>query len=134
MHSDEQQIRQLVSTWHAASRAGDVDKVLSLMTDDVVFLVPGRPPMRKEEFASLSRAPAGKLPPKIDGTTEIQEIQVFGDWAFLWTKLSVVVTPPAGGQPMERAGHTLSVLKRVDGRWLLARDANLLTPVQRSGI
>ena len=133
MNSDEQQIRQLVSTWHAASRSGDVDTVLGLMTDDVVFLVPGRTPMRKEEFASLSRVPAGKVPPRIDGRSEIQEIQVSGDWAFMWTQLSVVVTSPDGGQPMERAGHTLTVLKRVDGRWLVARDANLLTPVRRAG-
>lgn len=90
--------------------------------------------MRKEEFASLSRARPGKTPPKIDGTTEIQEIQVSGDWAFMWTKLSVVVTPSDGKLPSERAGHTLTVLKRVNGRWLLARDANLLAPVQQSGI
>jgi len=132
MQSDEQQICQLVSTWHAANRAGDVDTVLGLMTEDVVFLVPGRPPMRKEEFATLSRVPPGKTPPKIDGTTEIQEVQVFGDCAFMWTKLSIVITPPDGGQPVERAGHTLTVLRRIDGKWLLARDANLLAPVQRS--
>jgi uncharacterized protein (TIGR02246 family) len=133
MQSDEQQIRKLVSTWQAASRAGDVDTVLGLMTEDVVFLVPGRPPLRKEEFTALSRVPSGKTPPKIEGTTEIQEVQVFGDWAFMWTKLSVVVTPPDGGQPVERAGHTLTILHRVGGKWLLARDANLLAPVQRSG-
>ena len=73
--------------------------------------------MGKKEFASLSRLPLGTTPPKIDGATEIQEIQVAGDWAFMWTRLSVVVTPPEGGQPMERAGHTLTVLKRVSGRW-----------------
>jgi len=133
MQSDEQQIRQLVSTWLAASRAGDVDTVLSLMTDDVVFLVPGRPPMRKGEFTALSRVPTGKTPRKVDATSEIQEIQVSGDWAYMWTKLSVVITPPDGGQSMERAGHTLTVLKRVNGKWLLARDANLLAPVERSG-
>ncbi len=132
MPSDEQPIRELVATWHAASRAGDVDTVLSLMTDDAVFLVPGRPPMNKEEFAALSRVPAGKAPLRIDATTDIQEIEVSGDWAFMWTKLSVVLTPPDGGERMERAGHTLTVLSRVNGRWLLARDANLLVPVQRS--
>jgi len=130
--SDEQQIRQLVSTWHDASRVGDTDTVLGLLTDDVVFLVAGRPPMRKEEFATLSRPAAGTSPPKIDGATEIQEIQVSGDWAFMWTKLSVRATPLDGAQPSERAGHTLTVLKRVNGTWLLARDANLLVPVQRS--
>jgi uncharacterized protein (TIGR02246 family) len=130
MRTDEREIRDLVATWLAASKAGDVDTVLGLMTDDVVFLVPGRAPMHKQEFAALSRLPAGSKPPQIDGRSEIQEIQVSGDVAFMWTKLSMVMTPP-GGQPIERAGHTLSVLKRVDGRWLLARDANLLVLVPR---
>src|SRR6185369_853511 len=125
MQSDEQQIRDLVTRWLAATKAGDLDTVLALMTDDVVFLVPGRAPMRKQEFASLSRPPPGATPPQIDGRSEIQEIVVSGDVAFMWTKLSVIMTP-SGGQPMERAGHTLTVLKRVNGRWLVARDANLL--------
>jgi len=64
--TDEQQIRELVSTWHAATKAGDVDKVLTLMTDDVVFLVHGRPPMGKAGFASVSRPPQGKPAPKIE--------------------------------------------------------------------
>jgi uncharacterized protein (TIGR02246 family) len=131
MPTDELEIRNLVATWLTASKAGDVDAVLGLMTDDVVFLVPGRAPMHKQEFAALSRLPAGSTPPRIDARSEIQEIVVSGDVAFMWTKLSMVMTPP-GGQPIERAGHTLSVLKRVDGRWLLARDANLLVPVPRS--
>jgi ketosteroid isomerase-like protein len=41
MSTDEQQIRELVATWMAATKAGDVPKVMSLMTDDVVFLVAG---------------------------------------------------------------------------------------------
>lgn len=48
MQNNEQEIRQLVSTWMAASKAGDVEKVLSLMAEDVVFLVPV---MRKADFA-----------------------------------------------------------------------------------
>jgi uncharacterized protein (TIGR02246 family) len=132
MQSDDDQIRQLVATWHTASKAGDVETVLGLVTDDVVFLVPGRAPMRKDEFASASRAQAGEAGAKIDGSGEIQEIQVAGDWAFMWTKLSVTVTPPDGGEPIERAGHTLTVLRKIKGRWYLARDANLLAPVQKS--
>ncbi|MEP6547466.1 MAG: SgcJ/EcaC family oxidoreductase [Gammaproteobacteria bacterium] len=126
---DERQIRELVATWRAASQRGDVDTVLGLMTDDVVFLLPGRPPMRKGEFASMSRASAGKPALRIESTSDIEEIQVSGEWAFMWTKLSVVVTPTDGGQSMKRAGHTLTVLRRVNGKWLLARDANLLSAV-----
>ena len=130
MQTDEEQIRQLLSSWMAATQAGDVERVLALMADDVVFLVPGRAPMRKPEFAALSRSQAGQSGIKIDGKSEIQEIVVAGDWAFMWTKLSVVMTPADGSPASERAGHTLTVLKKDQGKWLLARDANLLAPAQ----
>ncbi|MEN3293658.1 MAG: hypothetical protein V7642_2911, partial [Burkholderiales bacterium] len=112
MQSDEEQIRQLVATWMAASKSGDVDTVLNLVADDIVFLVPGRPPMRKAEFADLSRAQSTQGGPTIDGTSEIQEIKILNDWAFMWTKLTVVATPPDGSPPVERAGHTLTILKK----------------------
>jgi uncharacterized protein (TIGR02246 family) len=131
MLTDEQEIRQLVSTWMAASKAGDVNTVLSLMSDDVVFLVPGRPPMRKDDFAAATRAQAGPDAPSFDGTSEIQEIRIFGDWAFLWTSLTMVVTPPGGSPPLTRAGYTLSILNKQNGKWVLARDANLLATVAR---
>jgi uncharacterized protein (TIGR02246 family) len=132
MTPDEQQIRELVRTWMEATRAGDVDTVLGLMTEDVVFLQPGREPMRKAEFAAAARAQAGPGAPRIEGTSEVQEVQVAGDWAFLWTRLSVEVTPPGGAAAVRRAGHTLTVLRRQQGRWKLARDANLLAPVQQA--
>ena len=127
MQDDEQQIRDLVETWMAATKAGDVEAVLGLMTDDVVFLVPGRPPMRKSEFAAASKMQSQEAAPRIDGSSEIQEIKVLGDWAFMWARLRVSMTP-AGGAPNVRAGHTLSVLKKQDGKWRLARDANMLAP------
>lgn len=127
--NDEQQIRALLATWQAATQAGDVDTVLGLMTDDVVFLLPGRPPMDKAEFAAASRVPAGSPRPKFEGRSDVKEIHVEGDLAYMWTHLTVTVTPPGASQPMVRAGNTLTVLRRVNGKWLLARDANLLAPV-----
>ncbi|HSH92057.1 MAG TPA: SgcJ/EcaC family oxidoreductase [Ramlibacter sp.] len=128
MQSDEQEIRQLVATWMDATRAGDTDRILSLIADDAVFLVAGEPPMRRPEFEKASRAQAAGNAPKFDGRSEIQEVQVIGDWAFMWAKLRVTATPPDGSAPTTREGHTLSVLKKQDGRWRLARDANLLAP------
>lgn len=131
MTSDEEQIRGLVSAWMTATKSGDVETVLGLMTDDVVFLVPGRAAMRKSDFAAAAKAQVGGSAPKFDGTSDIQEIKVSGDWAFMWSKLTVVATPADGGAPTTRAGHTLTVFQRHGGRWLLARDANLLAPVQQ---
>jgi len=130
MKTDEAQIRQLVTDWMNATRSGDTRAVLDLMTDDVIFLVPGKPPMRTDEFAAASRAHATGNAPRFDGRSEIQEIRVLGDWAFMWTKLHVTAIPPDGSPPAAREGHTLSVLKKENGKWRLARDANLLAPVK----
>lgn len=127
MQSDEDAIRALVARWMAATKAGDVDAVLSLMTEDVVFLVPGKAPMRKADFANAAKAQARHAAPKFDGASEIQELTVVGDWAFMWSKLTVIVTPPDGSPATERAGHTLTIFRKEQGRWLLARDANLLS-------
>jgi uncharacterized protein (TIGR02246 family) len=127
MQTDEQAIRQLTATWIAATKAGDLETVLSLMAEDVVFLVPGQPPMiGKSAYATAARPTPNQTPPQIDGASEIQEIKVLGDWAFMWTKLKVVLTPPDGAAPVIRAGHTLTILHKQSGKWVLARDANLL--------
>lgn len=131
MPTDEQQIRDLVQKWMAATKSGDTQTVLNLMSDDAVFLLPGRPPMTKAEFADISAAQQPKTgAPQIDGTSEIQEIKVLGDWAFMWSKLRVEVRPPGAAEPIVRVGHTLSILKKENGQWLLARDANMLVPVK----
>ena len=111
----------------AATKSGDGATVLELMTDDVVFLVPGQAPFGKAEFAAAMQAQAGARM-QFDGHSEIREVQVSGDWAFAWAKLAVTATSP-GQPPMARAGHTLSIFHKQDGKWRLARDANLLAPV-----
>lgn len=125
MSDDERAIRQLIDTWMAASKAGDTATVLSLMSDDAVFMVPGCEPFGKPEFAAALQGMQGA---SIEGTSEIRELEVLGDWAYLRGYLRISVTPPAGNA-VQRAGYTLTILrKQPDGRWLLARDANLLTP------
>jgi uncharacterized protein (TIGR02246 family) len=124
---DEAQIRSLVAQWQAATKAGQTQTLLDLMTDDVVFLVPGRPPMTKDEFADLSAPPPGVPRPQFQSAQHIREIEVSGVMAFMWSALAVAVTPPGATQPIEREGHTLTIFRKVKGQWLLARDANLLT-------
>ena len=127
MQEDEQAIRWLVATWLSASKAGDTEKVLRLMSDDVVFLMPGQPPMRgKSAFAA---AQSGLQQVHIESSSEIQEVKVLGEWAYLWSTLSIVVTPRNGGAPVKRAGNTLSILQKQAGGWVIVRDANMLAVV-----
>lgn len=121
----EQEIRALITKWLEASRAGDLDTILNLMTEDVVFLTPGNPPMHRQDFIAGSKSMAGKV--TIEGHSEVQEITIAGDQAICWTHLEITVTPIAGGPPIKRAGNILSVLRRdTDGQWRIWRDANML--------
>lgn len=134
MQNDEQEIRQLVATWMSATKAGDIEIVLGLMADDVVFLLPGHPPMMgKAAYAAASKPPPGREAPKFEGNSDIQEIKILGDWAFMWSKLTVAVTPPGGAESMTRSGHALTIFNKQNGKWLLARDANMLTAAQKAG-
>ena len=124
MTPDEQQIRLLMDQWRALTAAGDVNGLLSLMTEDVVFLTPGNPPIGKEEFASGFRQVSAKA--RIESTQDVRDIRISGDIAYAWSHLSVALTPQDGGSPWNNSGFVLTVFHRVSGRWLLARDANLM--------
>jgi uncharacterized protein (TIGR02246 family) len=124
MSEDERAIRDLVERWMAATKAGDAATVLSLMSDDVVFMVPGAEPFGKEVFAA---ALEGLKAATIEGRSEIRELEVIGDFAWLRSHIDMTATS-ADGLVMRRSGYTLTILrKEADGGWRLARDANLLT-------
>jgi hypothetical protein len=48
--------------------------------------------------------------------------------AYAISQLTLLVTPKDGSPAMRREGYTLTVFRNVDRKWLLARDANLLSP------
>ena len=126
MSTDDQAIRNLVALWHSATAKGEVDTVLGLMGEDVVFLVAGKPPMRgRSSFEQGVRTLLTQH--RIESTGDVQEIEVSGNLAYCWTNLTVRVIPLAGGNGTVRAGSTLSILrKQSTGSWLIVRDANLL--------
>src|SRR5262245_7552567 len=122
---DERAIRGLIDAWMAASRAGDLSKVLSLMADDVIFMVPGREPFGKEAFTATSQEMKDA---RLEGTSEVRELKVLGDWAWCRTHLDITITAP-NGRSARRSGYTLTIFrKQADGTWVIARDANLLMP------
>ena len=124
MTDDERAIRQLVDTWIDATQKGDLRAVLKLMADDVVFLVPGQRPFGREAFAIGFKQMKDV---SISTTSDIQEIEVFADWAYMRNYLEITITPVGALGPTHRSGPTLTILrKRPDGEWVIARDSNLL--------
>lgn len=128
MKSDEDEIRELVAKWMKATKEGDFETVLRLMADDATFIVPGQSPFGKDAFELAAKSQDAALM-EIDGESEVLEITIAGEWAFMLSHLTITVKAE-GAPQMSRAGNTLTVLTKRNGRWLLFRDANLLVPVQ----
>jgi uncharacterized protein (TIGR02246 family) len=125
MGEDERVIRELIHSWFDYTERGQVEPVLSLMSDDVVFMVVGRPPFGKQEFAEGARQLQAA---RVKASGEIAEVTVRGDTAWARVHIDVSVDTP-DGKSVRRSGFALSVLtKQPDGRWLVTRDANLLGP------
>jgi uncharacterized protein (TIGR02246 family) len=134
MRPDEQAIRELHSAWIDAVNAGDLGHLLSLTADDVVFLTPGQAPLGREGFSTNFAAAHQQA--RINCISELEDIVVVGEVAYARSRDSLSVTPRAGreaeGEATQLAGHRITVYrKQPDRRWLLARDAHTLLPVEK---
>jgi hypothetical protein len=59
-------------------------------------------------------------------SSDIQEIRLLGEWAWMRQHLRVTVTP-RNAKPTVLSGYTMAILRKI------ARDANLLMPETETG-
>jgi uncharacterized protein (TIGR02246 family) len=128
MGSDERAIREVHRTWIDAVNAGDLGPLLALMANDVVFLNAGQAPVGRDGFPAGFSAAHQRS--RIRCISDVEELVIVGEIAYTLCSDSLSVTPRAGGEAIELAGHRITIYrKQPDGRWLLARDAHTLSPV-----
>ena len=133
MGIDEGAIRDVHSSWIDAVNAGDLARLLTLMTDDVVFFNPGHAPFGRDEFSANFSAAHQQV--RIHCSSELEEVVVVGEVAYTRSRDVLSVTPRAGGEATQFAGHRITVYrKQPAARWLLARDAHTLSPVEKLGL
>lgn len=66
---------------------------------------------------------------RVHCVSELEAVAVVGEVAYARSRDLLPVTPRAGGEAMQLAGHRITICrKQPDGRWLLARDAHTLVP------
>lgn len=122
---NEQAIRDSVDTWLAASKKGDLSTLLDLLADDVLFIVAGKEPFGKEQFATANQQQMKDV--EMDAKIDIKEIEVAGDWAWMRSFLDLTFTRE--GKATRHSGHILTIWqKNSDGRWVIKRDANFVKP------
>jgi uncharacterized protein (TIGR02246 family) len=129
MKHDEQAIRQWFEEWMKATKEGDLQLARSLIADDAVFLVPGAERMDKESFASAATATDPTTDFELD--CSIQEIQILGDHAWPWTKISLTMIDKSSKSRSLMAGHSLSILKRKGDGWVVIRDSTTMVPAKQ---
>jgi uncharacterized protein (TIGR02246 family) len=128
MASDIREIRTVHSVWIDAVNAGDLARLLTLVTEDVVFLTPGQAPFGRESFSSNFMTAHQQM--RICCTSELEEVVIVGEVAYTRSRDALSVTPRGGGKAAQLAGHRMTVYrKQSDGRWLLSRDVHTLSAV-----
>jgi uncharacterized protein (TIGR02246 family) len=127
LDSDETQIRRTLAECAAGACAGEVERILPYLAEDLVFLLPGEPPLKgRPAFLSFLRDLITDC--RIEAESEIRELKLMGDYAYSLNWLSLTLTPRATHSPRRRCGFTMSLLRREpDGQWVVFRDLNMLT-------
>ena len=108
-----------------ASKAWDVETLVSLWTDDIVSIpqqgdaVVGKEANRNS-LLKLKQA-SGDIE-IVEYDLSFKEVKVIGDWAYEWGSFSGTVKPKGGGETSKSSGKLFRVLKReADGSWKVAR-------------
>ena len=120
--TDRQQLAKLLREHVDAVNASNVEAILAGMTDNVVYLAPGQPPV-------LGRDALRKVMEPFYGSNDAQvsmraeETVVAGDWAWEWGHLSGSIHPKIVTQATAFEGKYLYIYQRQrDGSWKIARD------------
>ncbi len=119
--ADSDEIEALLKGYEGVLNASDVDGVLTLYTEDGVFMAPNNPSavgIQQVEAAYTAVFQAIDLNVEFD----IIEIEVISDdWAFARTNSAGTTTIRATGDKVAEGNQELFVLRKVDGDWKIAR-------------
>ncbi|WP_212747534.1 YybH family protein [Fodinibius saliphilus] len=111
-------IDELRETELEAARAGNVDSLMAIRTDDFVAMLPDMPAIEgKEDVREALIAMFGKME-EFEHNTRSEEIIVSGDWAIQRGTFTDRVTLKSSGETMAYEGKFLWILERQDdGSW-----------------
>ncbi len=121
-------IRAEGSRWAEFYKAGDLDSLMTLYTDDVVVALHGQPALYgKDAVREYFSTRIGKADTQFELDYELEEVH--GDIAYIISKYWLVATNRETGSTYRDAGRSLLVYKRgPGGEWLIAADIDQATP------
>lgn len=127
-------IRDLFQRFDDTANTGDAAGWMTLLTDDVLWMVPNQAMLVSKEAVRTRVQPFfDQL--DMEHAIRLEEIEGAGEWAFVRGTYGFRTTPKAGGETSEEIGKFIYMLKRQsDGSWKIARAIwNLDTPLPQAG-
>jgi len=132
---DVEAIKKITDDFNAAINAGDIDKLVSLYTDDAVRIPPNKPALiGKEAIRSMFQEQLDKFTVQNEGV--IVDLKVSGDLAFVRGSWTSINTPKTGGEPLKENGSFVSVFqKQPEGSWkvicnIWSNEQLIFTPIE----
>ena len=121
-------VRAEGSRWAEYYKAGDLDSLMTLYTDDAIVALHGQPALYgKDAVREYFSTRIGKADSEFELDYELEEIH--GDIAYIISKYWLVAKDRETGNTYKDAGRSLLVYKRgPDGDWLIAADIDQATP------
>ena len=122
-NQDEAEIAKILATrdaWIAGVKAQDLDRLMNLLTDDIVMMHPNRPAV-VGKAANRADLVAAFTKFRVDQTAESDETVVAGEWAFDRARVATTLTP-ISGEAVTFHSKSITLLRRQpDGSWKIAR-------------
>ncbi len=121
LEADTAAIIDFENQYRSSQNADDVDRFMSLWTEDGILMPPNGPPViGKDQIRVRSIGLFDQFSFDLDGSAA--EVEVAGGWAFTRGTYTITVTPKEGGQPVFIDGKYINILERQpDGSWKMHR-------------
>lgn len=116
--AQEAQVRAVVDAWPTLLDAGDVDGLMNLFVDDLVFAHPRYPGIVGKDSLRAFAQQVLRQQSSSGSTIRVESVQISGNWAHVAARFETTWTPRDGSRPFSETARYLWILRRdATGAW-----------------
>lgn len=123
--------RMTRNSWNDSSDSysqGDLDQLVGFYTPDAISIPANHPTLWGHDDLRAFYAMRTSGGYEMNVISEVDAIDIVGEVAVLTGIFRITRRPEDGVPGLDHAGRWLSIMKKVDGKWLMWRDADTPSP------